>query len=89
MKMTIKVTSEHIAKGLINNCEECPIAQSILEMGFDAIDVNYCTIKFSENDMRSSQYIAPTPDEVSDFMRAFDNSQKVEPFSFELEADKY
>ena len=87
MKLTFDVTSKHIAKGLSANCEECPIALSIAEMGFVEVNANHCTIRFSESHTSPLFSLATTPNEVRNFMDAFDTGKPVEPFSFELELE--
>ena len=87
MRLAIDVTSRHIAIGLSDNCEECPVALSIAEMGFFEVNANHCTIRFSESYGSPSFWVATTPDEVRNFMYAFDAGKPIEPFSFELKLE--
>lgn len=81
--MLIKVTQEHIDKGLRAVPNSCPIALAILDTcqcGFISVGVNNCV--FDVDNHSKSVYL---PLMAILFIRLFDSHQPVEPFEFELE----
>lgn len=85
--MIIKVTQEHIDRGIIGDCGECPVALAIREvLPFSSIQVgnNYCEII----DHHSSKIVI-LPDFVLGWITCFDFSLGVslgvKPFEFELD----
>jgi hypothetical protein len=94
---TIAVTAEHIAKGKPDNCRECPVALAILAAMPEArrVDViqigdslTYTRIRVIPDNARPANRTtleAPLPAEAARFIRAFDNGEPVEPFSFTVD----
>ena len=71
--MKVKVTQEHINKGLKGSSCYCPIAL--------AIGPN-CVVQYSHITIGNKEY--RTPQAVFEFLHAFDNGLPVKPFEFEL-----
>ena len=77
--MKIKVTQEHIERGVVKDCDVCPVALAMQEaMEDDKVRVFSTYIETSEGN-----YI--TPESVGDFIDNFDEGLPVKPFEFELE----
>lgn len=82
--MTIHVTAEDIENGIPQDACHCPVALAVKRAtGSDDVDINddIC-IGFPGQDVRD---VFEAPDEVCDFVAAFDNYEGVEPFSFDLD----
>lgn len=76
--MKIKVTKEHIDKGVKGSWDCCPIALAIKEqLNIESIEVNDELISTQERDYR-------TPLSCVNFMEKFDEGDPVTPFEFEL-----
>ncbi len=88
--MLIKVTQEHIDKGVRFSGSRCPIALAINDSKLHNCIVDQIRITFIQSTfwatigLRAYQYEVPTPKEVLDFISRFDGNVKVEPFEFEL-----
>lgn len=82
----ISVTAEHIAAARITSdrilvCDECPIALALFEAGFTRVHAYYGAL--AVGDGRETIWLRPSP-EMSAFMREFDHSKPVQPFTFRL-----
>jgi hypothetical protein len=87
--MKIIVTQKDIDKGVPSSCYECPIAYAFKRAVKNNIRYGCCI---------GSNYIVHCPDgkwnryelpkEARKFIKHFDNSKPVEPFSFELKKVK-
>lgn len=82
MKLTVNVTEECIRTGIPGDCQNCPIANAIMESGFEAV-VGDDTIGVQVRHGQSEVYVA-TPFPAARFIADFDAGSPVEPFSFEL-----
>ncbi len=80
--MKITVTAEHIAKGKIKACRECPVALAIRECFPDTEDF-YIVVGNTFVNIHRKEYILP--EEVSMYIRAFDAGKSILPFEFELD----
>ena len=85
MTATISVTREHIANGVREDCEHCPIALAILEtfpdVNYAAVGPDACTIGTPDG----SDTELNLPGEALDFIWGFDDDGAGEPFTFELD----
>jgi hypothetical protein len=79
MKLEIKVSRKHIAKG---TCEQCPITLAIKDAGGKNSRANYKNIEFTTSN--GSYLIGKTPPIAKAFMLKFDNNKKVKPMTFVL-----
>lgn len=76
MNVEISVTAEDIANGIPGDCRFCPVAQAIRRQvpgGF---------VHAFTDTLWTSDVTATTPQEVADFIRAFDRDEPVAPFTF-------
>ena len=81
--MRIRVTQDHIDKGVPMQGEECPVAIAIKECtDLDPVVVGYNVIR--GRTVNREMFIANSPQQVSDFVSHFDGSEAVMPFEFEL-----
>lgn len=90
MKKKIKVTATDIKKGIVNNCEDCPVAQAIRRQcraKMVAVDDNYITFDRS-NQGRLRSFVACPPKAVGIFVRRFDQNKSVKPFEFTLDYEE-
>ena len=79
--MKIRVTEEHIRKGLPTDCEFCPVAIAVAE----AYGVNHDQVSVDDDSIWVlGEGTAPSPKEVLAFIEAFDEGYAVGPFEFEL-----
>ena len=89
--VTIHVTQEDIHLGVCKDAEECAIALALAHKYKDHVNwvevENIDSIKMADS-LRDKWYrvhICPDDDvKVHDFLRDFDDGQKVEPFSFDI-----
>ncbi|MDQ3748018.1 MAG: hypothetical protein M3367_03220 [Acidobacteriota bacterium] len=84
--MHIKVTKNHIKNGERTSPNYCPVALAIREQIENSSCVEVCdelqpVISFFRDDELIS---LEAPDEVFEFVQAFDTRKRVKPFSFEL-----
>lgn len=80
MKITIDVTQEHIDYGEAGNSESCPIALMLKEQGYKDVSVgDECMFQYE-----GIEWWAPLPNIAINFIKEFDDGNKVEPFSFEI-----
>jgi len=81
---TITVTAEHIARGVADSCDHCPVALAIREALPHGpglwVDSAHVTVgkpgHWTEVDL---------PDTVTHFIEAFDGGDPVRPFTFDLD----
>lgn len=89
MKLKIKVTQEHISRGVRGRCHSCPIALAVREHGYQTPFVGVRNIYPYGVDMCGNFNlpfkIAHMPQTAVDFARNFDYGRQVEPFEFEVE----
>ena len=87
--VTVRVTEEHIAAGIQEDCTRCPVALAIR----DAVPGYFSVMVFNE-EVRLAKYAArggmlstrvATPVGVKDWIYAFDRRLVVAPITFELE----
>lgn len=80
--MIIRVTQEHIDRGIQRDCSECPVALALLDAGFRDPKANASTLR------NGKKFICRTPDKVYDFMSHFDSvyygDDNPTPFEFEI-----
>lgn len=80
--MLISVTEKDIRKGVRTSCRFCPIARAA-KRAFKAVSVAVVSGKlFVESKEEVGMYLLPKS--ADDFIDAFDNGSKVEPFEFEV-----
>lgn len=75
--MRIEVTQEHIDKGVMGDCEDCPIARAIRAVGIDA-SVQDHVMLIGDRTVVVGPFLFSR-------MFQFDNGYGMDPFSFELE----
>jgi hypothetical protein len=82
--VTISVTAEHIAAGEREKCEKCPVALAFLTAlpRADRAVVTGFGVSLYRAGVKTRLRL---PDAASDFISAFDNSDPVAPFSFDIE----
>lgn len=89
MKVTLKVTAEHISKGSRSNCQRCPVALALR----DIIDPAYVvTVGCSGMSMGKNgrlDFSSRTPESVKDFIYQFDCYKSVQPFEAKLDIPRY
>lgn len=79
----ITVTAQHIAEGLQDSCELCPVALAIRDAIRDSgVWVDSRHVTFGK---RGHWIEVDLPDAVTAFIEAFDRGQGGEPFSFDLD----
>ena len=76
--MKISVTQQHIDAGLRGSCTGDPIALALKDAGFDFVWV-------APDRIEATVRTYSIPEDVLEFMKAFDNEHYVQPFTFELE----
>jgi len=81
---TVSVTAAHIAEGLRDSCELCPVALAIREAlpHAGAIYVDSRHVTFGR---RGHWTEVDLPDAVTSFIEAFDRGTGGWPFTFELD----
>lgn len=85
--MRIDVTQEDIDRGTPDNCLYCPVARALNRvLPNEVFAVRKAEIIRALDEDGETQVIAP-PQEVIDFVAAFDSCEPVAPFSFELDLD--
>jgi hypothetical protein len=82
----IKVTQEDIDKGVIKACEACPISlalhRAFPKSAFVSVLEDHVYFIVDGRDIGLT-----LPSLVTEFIKAFDKSEKVEPFSFTINHD--
>jgi hypothetical protein len=86
--LTIHVTQKDIDKALINDSGRCVVSTAVKRVIPDAkrVETDMQTIRWTTADNERVVYI--TPYQVMDYIVAFDDGVKLEPFSFRLYHDK-
>lgn len=84
MKLTINITAQDIETALPCNCFQCPIARAMMRQipGCESVEARPAVLYFRDGLCGRRGLRATPPQEVKDFMHAFDNEQHVQPFSF-------
>ena len=90
--MIVKVTEEHIEKGIREDCLNCPVALAIYEMLPYPYSPSVSTrhnrgaavVLSNKDDVNWNLLIPIEGDVIYDFIMNFDNGYYVEPFEFEL-----
>lgn len=86
--MRVKVTQEHINRGLRRDCNKCPIALAIINrknISYVRVEetIVYVARLSKVNKINRSLYLLPS--EAIKFIKTFDSgSEVVKPFSFEM-----
>jgi hypothetical protein len=82
---TISVNADHIARGIRQDSEHCPVALAVrgLFSNFAYVSVDADLIVVQRGD-GSPEIIFDSPREVQEFTYAYDGGVDVEPFTFEL-----
>jgi len=84
--MKIKVTSEHISKGVCGDEKNCAIALAVIEaLNLDPSSVAVDTDGIRFYDGEEFFCLRKTPEYVADFIDQFDADLPVGPIEFELE----
>lgn len=82
----VTVTERHISTGKAADCERCPVARAIADaipgLAYIGVFAHGIDLQRSEDEDEIS---AHTPDEVAEFIEAFDNGRPVSPFTFTLD----
>jgi hypothetical protein len=81
--MKIKVTQEHIDKGIRSDANKCPLALAICDEGTKPT-VGLAYVYLWHEGTHTGKNVR-LPHEALMFRRAFDARRPVEPFEFELE----
>jgi len=91
MTITINVKQEHIDKGIINNCEQCPIALAVMDRfpSLKYVNIRKESLFFSNADFGGFDdgddvkfFYGEMPMEARVFIHKFDNKLETTPFSF-------
>lgn len=82
LKVTVKVTQEHINKGKVQNENSCPIALALKEQGFKGVAVPGGTFTLKVGKFHPSYTL---PKKADQFVDTFDYEGKVKPFEFTAE----
>jgi hypothetical protein len=83
LNLKLKVTQDHINRGVRNNCWHCPIALAFKELGLSTT-VGRTEVCYEDID---SFYTLPLPAEATQFTFNFDAGFAVQPFECEVEID--
>lgn len=86
MHLEIAVTQEDIAVGTPDSSLSCPVARAIkraTRAGLVSVDVDEIVIRFRPDG--GPPIYLNTPDEIIEFIDAFDSGEEVEPFGFNLD----
>jgi len=78
--MKVKVTQNHISKGVPGSRCLCPIALALKDMGCNYVNVSYVT-EYIKDGKFTRTFV---PRLALDFMIAFDANGVVEPLEFEI-----
>lgn len=83
--MEITVTQDHIDRGARGSCTSDPVALSLLNAGFIRPYVGVNEIRVNGRDGVYYDDFAETPEAVLNFLRAHDNGDYAQPFTFEVD----
>jgi len=87
----LKITKTNIKNGIPVNPGHCPIANSIMETVKNAYYVRVLPSEAAikvRNGKSVTTYRSKLPEKANNFIRKFDDSQKVKPFAFTLNLNK-
>lgn len=86
MIKTVKVTQEHIASGMIEDCHYCPNALGIVDLLLPNVvcQVNTSYAMFKSTVNISLKGLAWMPFAARKFLERFDKGEAVEPYEFLL-----
>lgn len=84
-KFLIEVTQADIDKGVRGSCGKCPVALALNRATGRESSVDADSLGFEGGECKFDACRAPV--EVTAFVRAFDNTAPVKPFSFEIQID--
>ena len=76
--MIIRVTQEHIDKGIRGSCTKCPIALALIDAGLDNPSVGVYYMR------GGGRHLFGCPQIIKNFMTLFDNGAYAAPFEFEI-----
>jgi hypothetical protein len=81
--MKVRVTKNDIQKGTRRDKDQCPIGLALSRRGYDEVTVDKRAVALE----RKGKYVRalPLPPEAQVFITRFDNGERVEPFTFELD----
>jgi hypothetical protein len=83
--ITVRVSQDHINRGISGNCERCPVALALLEAFPEAksvgVDADLIEIYY-QGTVDSDEF--GTPEAAAVFISNFDDNIVGEPFEFEL-----
>ena len=82
-RIHIKVTQEDIDLGLAYEASSCPVALA-LQRELDMPGASLCS-----SNITVGEHNYNPPDEVRDFVVAFDNGKEVKPFSFTMPEPRF
>lgn len=80
--VTIEVTQRHINDGQALSCSECPGALGLRD-AFSGLAANVCS-DYVMLYARGEEWEYQSPDALAAFVEAYDNGDKVFPFTFTL-----
>lgn len=83
--VTITVTKEDIEKGVMSECDKCPIALAVARVGVKLPRVFASEVFFDDPDVPALRIKAKLPPAATRFICDFDEDEPVSPFSFDLE----
>ena len=81
----IRVTQEHITKGVMGDIFRCPVALALCEQG--GYEPGDLTVNYSEivAPLGDRDIAAGLPAEAAEFIGLFDDGESVQPFEFRLD----
>jgi hypothetical protein len=79
--MRIRVTEDHIRKGIAGYCSVCPLALACEDAGLVRPMVRVVVVRFGPDENRQSIRL---PAVAKKFIRNFDRGYVVHPFEFDL-----
>jgi hypothetical protein len=82
--ITVNVTQKNIDEGKHHQCQFCPIAKALQDKGYPLAQVRTYYIDLYGPVTKMDQ-VLDTTKEIRSFITKFDNSEAVQPFTFELE----
>jgi hypothetical protein len=85
MRVTFKVTKNHIKRGVGCNGYKCPVAMALKDAGFKDVAVGYHSI-FAGYDGR--RWRADNTKRIANFICRFDNRREIKPMKFTLSFSK-
>ena len=81
MRQLVKVTEDHIARGVQKSASRCPVALALMDCGYDLATVT--EMDMTASPMEGVWLWGETPQEAKAFIAQFDaDTRAVEAFSF-------